>query len=157
MLLGLILLPIYSFIHLQIYDAPIKYSTFALSRSYKSVVLLCPLFVFVFVLFVSNRNSWDYTNVNRIIFTPSNLIKYLIVIITLTEKDIVEEEQELALVADKLKILATKTFYGDILAFSLIAPHPPPTIVCGKKFLPLSLLNFRHLQTHICCIQYCAS
>ena len=157
MLLGLILLPIYSFIHLHIPDAPITYFTFALSRSYKSVVLLCAFFIFSFVLFVSTRNSWDYTNVNRIVFTPSNLITYLVVIFFLIEKYTVEEEQELALVADKLKMLATNTVCGDILAFSLIMPHPPPTIACGTKVSPLSLLNFNHLQTHIYCVLYCAS
>ena len=133
------------------YDAPITYFTFALSHSYKSVVLLCAFFVVVFVLFVLTRNSWDHNNFTRIVFNPSNLISYLVVLFSLIEKYIVEEEQYLALVSEKLKILATNTVYGEILAFSLITPHPPPTIVCGKTFLPLSLLDFRHLQTQICC------
>ena len=62
-----------------------------------------------------------------------------------------EEEQDLALVSEKLKILATNTVYGDILEFTLITPHQPPTIVFGEKVSPLSLLDFRHLQTQICC------
>ena len=54
-------------------------------------------------------------------------------------------------------MLATNTICGDILAFSLITPHTPPTIACGTKVLPLSLLNFNHLQTQIYCVRYCAS
>ena len=130
--------------------------TFSLSRSYNSVVLLCDLFIFVFFC-VLNWNSWDYTNVNWTVSTRSNLITYIVLLFSLAIKDIAEEEQELALVSDKLKMLAKKTVYGYILAFSLITPHLPPTIVFGKKCLTLSLINSRHLQTHICCVQYCSS